>query len=55
MITIRIGLELALLLPFWVAGIGWLSGRILGVRLDASQAGARTIQHDFPLGEVGAH
>jgi ubiquinone biosynthesis protein len=38
MVTFRIGLGLALLLPFWVAAIGWLSGRILGVRLGRLRA-----------------
>ena len=38
MVTLRIGLGLALLLPFWVAAIGWLSGRILGVRLGRLRA-----------------
>ncbi len=38
MVTLRIGLGLALLLPFWVAAIGWLSGRILGVRLGRVRA-----------------
>jgi len=38
MVTIQIGLGLALLLPFWVAAIGWLSGRILGVRLGRLRA-----------------
>ena len=38
MITIQIGLGLALLLPFWVAAIGWLSGRLLGIRLGRLRA-----------------
>ena len=38
MVTIRIGLGLALLLPFWVGAIGWLSGRILGVRIGRLRA-----------------
>ncbi len=38
MVTIQIGLGLALLLPFWVAAIGWLSGRLLGVRLGRLRA-----------------
>jgi ubiquinone biosynthesis protein len=38
MVTIQIGLGLALLLPFWVAAIGWLSGRLLGVRVGRLRA-----------------
>jgi ubiquinone biosynthesis protein len=32
-ITIELGLGYVLLLPFWVAAIGWLSGRVLGIRI----------------------
>ena len=38
-ITLRIGLGGLLLLPFWIAAIGWLSSRILGIHLGRWRAG----------------
>ena len=38
-ITIKIGLGGLLLLPFWIAAIGWLSSRILGIHLGRWRAG----------------
>ena len=38
-ITVRIGLGGLLLLPFWIAAIGWLSSRILGIHLGRWRAG----------------
>jgi len=38
-ITVKIGLGGLLLLPFWIAAIGWLSSRILGIHLGRWRAG----------------
>jgi ubiquinone biosynthesis protein len=38
-ITIKVGLGGLLLLPFWIAAIGWLSSRILGIHLGRWRAG----------------
>lgn len=37
-ISINISGAALLLLPFWVAAIGWLSGRVLGIRIGRSRA-----------------
>jgi ubiquinone biosynthesis protein len=38
-ITIKLGIGGVLLLPFWIAAIGWLSSRILGIHLGRWRAG----------------
>jgi ubiquinone biosynthesis protein len=38
-VTVTLGLGYAILLPFWLAAIGWLNGRILGIRLGRWKAG----------------
>src|SRR6185436_5258927 len=38
-ITVKIGLGGLLLLPFWIAAIGWLRSRILGIHLGRWRAG----------------
>ena len=40
-ITIKVGLGGLLLLPFWIAAIGWLSGRVLGIRIGRWRSAAR--------------
>jgi ubiquinone biosynthesis protein len=39
MVTLELGLVELLLLPFWIALLGWLTGRILGVKLGRWRAG----------------
>ena len=41
--TVQLGLGYLLILPFWLAAIGWLSGRILGIRLGRWRAGVAAL------------